>query len=172
MVVLPHAIMVPLTLLWRPWLTASSSSHSEACTRLHYSSYLVILLILSSILSGPTFPIVIFSRNLSKHFSHGGFSTRVPIDPGWVKVPVVGSFYTSRHMASKVGLQSRTCVHVIVGGCMLSYLSSQNQHPAWARCQFTLNILQRANDWYEAGKISWPLYCVPYPTHSFWVVAV
>jgi hypothetical protein len=36
----------------------------------HHSSYLVILLISSSILSGPTFPIVDFSRNSSKGFSH------------------------------------------------------------------------------------------------------
>jgi hypothetical protein len=118
--------MVPLASLLRPWLTASSSSDSESSTRLHHSSYLVILLISSSILSGPTFPIVVFSRNLSKRFSHRGFPSRV-------KAPVVGSFHTSRRTASKVGQRSRTCVLVIVGRCMLSYLSSQNQHPAWAR---------------------------------------
>jgi hypothetical protein len=106
--------MVPLASLLRPWMTASSSSDSESSTRLHHSSYLVILLISSSILSGPTFPIVVFSRNLSKRFSHRGFPSRVPIDRGRVKAPVVGSFYTSRRTASKVGQRSRTCVLVIV----------------------------------------------------------
>jgi hypothetical protein len=90
--------MVPLASLLRPWLTASSSSDSEFSTRLHHSSYLVILLISSSILSGPTFPIVVFSRNMSKRFSHRGFPSRVPIDRGRVKAPVVGSFHTSRRM--------------------------------------------------------------------------
>jgi hypothetical protein len=164
--------MVPLASLLRSWLTASSSSDSEFSTRLHHSSYLVILLISLSIVSGPTFLIVIFSRNLSKRFSHRGFPSRVPIDQGRVKVPVVGSFQTSWRTASKIGQQSRTYVLVIAGGYMLSYLSSQNQHPTWARFQFALDILQRANNWNEAGKISWPLYCVPYPLHSFWVVAV
>jgi hypothetical protein len=74
-----------------------------------------------------------FSWNLSKRFSHRGFPSRVPIDRGRVTAPVVGSFHTSRRTASKVGQRSRSCVLVIVGGCMLSYLSSQNQHPAWAR---------------------------------------
>jgi hypothetical protein len=98
-----RTIMVPLASLLRPWLTASSSSDSESSTRLHHSSYLVILLISSSILSGPTFAILIFSRNLSKRFSHHGFPSRVPIDRGRVKAPVVGSFHTSRRTASKVG---------------------------------------------------------------------
>jgi hypothetical protein len=125
--------MVSLASLLRPGLTASSSSDSESSTRLHHSSYLVILLISSSILSGPTFPIVVFSRNLSKRFFRRGFRSWVPIDRGWVKALVVGSFHTSLRTASKVGQRSRTCVLVIIGGCMLSYLSSQNQHPAWAR---------------------------------------
>jgi hypothetical protein len=128
-----RTIMVPLASLLRPWLTTSSSSDSESSTRLHHSSYLVTLLISSSILSGPTFPIVVFSRNLSKRFSHRGFPSRAPIDRGRVKAPVVGSFHTSRRTSSKAGQRSRTCVLVIVGGCTLSYLSSQNQHPAWAR---------------------------------------
>jgi hypothetical protein len=71
--------MVPLASLLRPWLIASSSSDSESSTKLDYSSYLVILLISSSILSGPTFPIVVFSRNLGKRFSLRGFPSRVPL---------------------------------------------------------------------------------------------
>jgi hypothetical protein len=125
-----RTIMVPLTSLLRPWQTASLSSDSESPTRLHHSSYLVILLISSSILSCPTFPIVVFSRNVSKCFSHRGFRSRVPIDRGRVKAPVVRSIHTSRRTASKVGQRSRTCVLVIVGGCMLLYLFSQYQHPA------------------------------------------
>jgi hypothetical protein len=74
--------MVPLASLLRPWLTTSSSSDSESSTRLHHSSYLVTLLISSSILSGPTFPIVVFSRNLSNRFSHRGCPSRAPIDRG------------------------------------------------------------------------------------------
>jgi hypothetical protein len=81
--------MASLASLLRPWLTVSSSSDSESSTRLHYSSYLVTLRISSSILSGPTFPIVVFSRNLSNRFSHRGFPSRVPIDRGRVKAPVV-----------------------------------------------------------------------------------
>jgi hypothetical protein len=116
--------MVPLASWLRPWLTASSSSDSESSTRLHHSSYLVTLLISSSILSGPTFPIVVFSRNLTKRFSHRGFPSRAQIDRGRVKAPVVGSFYTSRRTSLKAGQPSRTCVLVSVGGCTLSYLSS------------------------------------------------
>jgi hypothetical protein len=85
--------MVPLASLLRPWLTASSSSDSESSTRLHHSSYLVILLVLSSILSGPTFPIVVFSRNLSKRFSHRGFPSRVPIVRGRVKAPRTSLYF-------------------------------------------------------------------------------
>jgi hypothetical protein len=127
-----------LASLLRPWLTTSSSSDSESSTRLHHSSYLMTLLISSSILSGPTFPIVFFSRNLSKGFSHRGFPSRAPIDHGRMKAPVVGSVHTSRRASSKAGQRSRTCVLVIVGGCTLSYLSSKNQHPAWARLPISL----------------------------------
>jgi hypothetical protein len=130
--------MVPLASLLGPWLTTSSSSDLESSTRLHHSSYLVTLLISSSILSGPTFPTVVFSRNLSKRFPHRGFPSRAPIDRGWVKVPVIGSFHTSRRTSSKAGQRSRACALVIVGGSMLSYLSSQNQHPAWARLPIRL----------------------------------
>jgi hypothetical protein len=124
--------MVPVASLLCPWLTASSSSDSESSTRLHHSSYPVILLISSSILSGPTFPIVIFLRNLRKRFSHHGFPSRVPIDRGWVKAPGVGSFHTSRRPALNVSERSRTCGLIIVGGYMLSYLCSKNQDLAWA----------------------------------------
>jgi hypothetical protein len=79
-----------------PWVTASPSSDSESSPRLHHSSYLVILLITSSILPGPTFPIVVFSSNLSKRFPHCRLPSRASIDRGRVKAPVVGSFHTSR----------------------------------------------------------------------------
>jgi hypothetical protein len=132
--------MVPLASLLRPWLTTSSSSDSEFSTRLHHSSYLVTLLISSSSLSGLTFPPVVFSRNLSKGFSYRGFPSRVPIDRGGVKAPVVGPFHTSRRTSSKAGQCTRPCALVIVGGCTLSYLSSQNQHPAWGRLQIRLRF--------------------------------
>jgi hypothetical protein len=121
-----QTIMVLLALLLRPWLIALSSSDSESSKRLHHSLYLVILLISSSILSGPCFPIVVLSRNLTKGLSHCKFSSRLLIDRGEVKVLVVESVYTLKRTASKVGQRCRTCVLVIVGGCMLLYLSSQN----------------------------------------------
>jgi hypothetical protein len=109
-----RTIMVPLASLLRLWPTASSSSDLESSTRLHHSSYLVTLLISSWILSGLTFPIVIFSRNLSQRFSHRGFPSKAPIDRGGVKAPVVGSVHTSRrtsHRSVYAGFRSnkRTC---------------------------------------------------------------
>jgi hypothetical protein len=86
--------MVPRASLLRPWLTTSSSSDSESSTRVHHSSYRVTLLISSSILSGPTFPIVVFSRNLSKRFSHPGFPSRATIDRGRVKVLYTNKLYS------------------------------------------------------------------------------
>jgi hypothetical protein len=128
-----RTIMVPLAPLLRPWPTASSFSDSESSTRLPHFSYLVTLLISWSILSGPTFSIVVFSRNLTKSFSHRGFPCKAPIDRGREKAPGVGSFHTSRRTSPKTGQQSRACVLVIVDGRTLSHLSSQNQHPPWAR---------------------------------------
>jgi hypothetical protein len=63
--------MVPHASLLRPWLTTSSSSDSESSTRFHHSLYLVTLLISLSILSGPTFPIVVFSRSSAPEESGG-----------------------------------------------------------------------------------------------------
>jgi hypothetical protein len=164
--------MVRLASLLRPWLTASSSSDSEYSTRLHHSSYLVILLISSSILSGPTFPIVGFSRNLSKRFSHRGFPSSVPIDRGRVKAPVVGSFHTSRRTASKVGQRSRTRVLVIVGGCMLSYLSSQNQQPAWDRLPIRIRYTPESQRLVRSWEDILASLLRALSIALFWVVAV
>jgi hypothetical protein len=129
-----------LASMFRAWVTASSSSEWESSMRLLHSSYLVTVLIPSSILSGPTFPIDIVSRNLSRRLSYPGFPNKAPIDRGRVKAPVVGSFQTSHRTSLKAGQRSRTCVLVIVGGGTLSYLYSQNQHPVWARLPIRLRF--------------------------------
>jgi hypothetical protein len=149
--------MVPLASLLRPWLTTSSS------TRLHHSSYLVTLLISSSILSGPTFPIVVFSRNLSKCISHQGFPSKASIDRSRMRVPVVGSFHTSHRTSSKAGQRSRRCFLVISGGCTLLYLSSQNQHPAWARLPIRLRYTSESQRLVRSWEDILALYYVPYP---------
>jgi hypothetical protein len=98
----------------------------------------MILRISSSILSGPTFPILVFSRNEGNRFSHRGFPSRAPIDRGRVKVPVVGSFHASRRVSSIAGQQRRTWVLVIFGGPYWLTCISTEQHPAESRFRIHL----------------------------------
>jgi hypothetical protein len=123
-------IMVPLTCLLGPWETDPSSPDSGSSTRCHQSPYLMIRRISSSILSGPTFPTLVFSRNESKRVSYRRFPSRTPIDRGRVMVAVIWTFHASSRTSSNAGQCRSTWVVVIFAGPHGWHVSSQNQHRA------------------------------------------
>jgi hypothetical protein len=110
-----------------PW-----SSDSASSTGLSHSSYLVILRISSS-LSGLIFPTPDIARYFRRRFSYLEFPKSASIDDGLVDTPVVLSTHASRRTPSRAGHLTRICVLVILGGQGASprYISSQNQQAAW-----------------------------------------
>jgi hypothetical protein len=90
-----QTIIVYLAVLSSLWLTESLSSNSAFSMRLHYSLYLVILLITLPVLSDPTLLIVDVSMKFNKGFFYRGYLSGRPIDRGQVMVLVVGAFHTS-----------------------------------------------------------------------------